>query len=46
VHPTVYNMLFEEESSFLEEMEKQNNIEITFQVDSKLHREKYKIMTS
>jgi ribonuclease G len=46
VHPTVYNMLFEEESSFLEEMEKQNNIEITFQVNPKLHREKYKIVTS
>ena len=39
-------MLFEEESSFLEEMEKQNNIEITFQVNPKLHREKYKIVTS
>ena len=46
VHPTVYDMLFEEESSFIEEMEKQNNIEITFQVNPKLHREKYKIVTS
>ena len=46
MHPTVYNMLFEEESSFLEEIEKQNNIEITFQVNPKLHREKYKVMAS
>ncbi len=46
VHPTVYDMLFEEESHFLEEMEKQNNIEIIFQVNSKLHREKYNITTS
>jgi len=46
VHPAVYNMLFEEESSFLEEIEKQNNIEITFQVNPKLHREKYKIVAS
>jgi ribonuclease G len=45
VHPTVYNMLFEEESNFLEEMEKERNIEITFQVNPKLHREKYKIST-
>ncbi len=46
VHPTVYDMLIEEESGFLEEMEKQNNSEITFQVNPKLHREKYKIATS
>ena len=46
VHPTVYDMLFEEESSFLEEMEKQDNIEITFQVNPKLHREKYNILAS
>ncbi len=46
VHPTVYDMLFEEESSFLEEIEKQNNIEITFQVNPKLHREKYVIVAS
>ena len=31
---------------FLEEMEKLNNIEITYQVNPKLHREKYKIVTS
>ena len=46
MHPTVYNMLFEEESSFLEEIEKQNNIEITFQVNPKLHLEKYKVVAS
>ena len=46
VHLNVYDMLFEEESSFLEEIEKQNNIEITFQVNPKLHREKYVIVAS
>ena len=46
MHPTVYNMLFEEENSFLEEIEKQNNIEITFQVNPKLHLEKYKVVAS
>ena len=46
MHPTIYNMLFEEESSFLEEIEKQNNIEITFQVNPKLHLEKYKVVAS
>ena len=44
MHPTVYDMLFEEESSFLEEIGKQSNIEITFNVNLKLHREKYKII--
>ena len=46
MHPTVYDMLFEEESSFLEEIEKQSNMEITFNVNLKLHREKYKIAAS
>ena len=45
IHPTVYDMLFEQEGSLLEEMEKHHNIEITFKVNSKLHREKYKIVT-
>ncbi len=43
VHPIIYDMLFEEESGLLEEMEKQNNLEITFNVNPKLHREKYYI---
>ncbi len=46
MHPAVYDILSEEESHFLEEMEKQNNIEITFQADPKLHREQYNIVTS
>ncbi len=46
VHPTIYDMLCEEESSFLEGMEKQNNVEITFQVNPKLHREKYNVVAS
>jgi ribonuclease G len=46
MHPTVYNMLFKEQSNFLEEIEKQHNIEITFQVNPKLHLEKYKVVAS
>ena len=41
VHPAIYDQLFEEESDFLEEMEKQSNIEISFQVDPKHHQEKF-----
>ncbi|MEE9258369.1 MAG: Rne/Rng family ribonuclease [Nitrospinaceae bacterium] len=43
VHPSIYDLLFEEESSFLEELEKQSNIEINFHVNAKLHQEKYSI---
>ena len=39
----LYDMLFEEDSGLLEEMEKQNNLEINFTVNTKLHREKYYI---
>ena len=46
VHPIIYDMLFEEDSGLLEEMEKQNNLEITFNVYPKLHREKYYIESS
>lgn len=43
VHPVVYDMVFEEESAHLSEMEKQFNIEIVLNVNPKLHREKYRI---
>ena len=43
VNPIIYDMLFEEDSGLLEEMEKQNNLEINFIVNPKLHREKYYI---
>ena len=43
VNPIIYDMLFEEDSGLLEEMEKQNNLEINFTVNPKLHREKYYI---
>jgi ribonuclease G len=46
VHPIIYDMLFEEESGLLEEIEKQDNLEITFNVNPKLHREKYYIESS
>lgn len=43
VHPAIYDLLFEEESSFLEELEKQSDIEINFHVNPKYHQEKYTI---
>jgi len=43
VPPIIYDMLFEEDSGLLEEIEKQSNLEIDFNIDSKLHREKYQI---
>ncbi len=43
VHPFIYDQLFEEESASIEELEKQYNIEINFQVNPKLHQEKYLI---
>jgi len=46
VNPIIYDMLFEEDSGLLEEMEKQNNLEITFNINPKLHREKYYIESS
>jgi ribonuclease G len=46
VHPIIYDMLFEEDSGLLEEIEKQSNLEITFNIDQKLHREKYQIKSS
>ena len=46
VHPAIYDLMFEEESSFIEETQEKHKIEISFQVDQKLHQEKYKISTS
>jgi ribonuclease G len=46
VHPIIYDMLFEEDSGLLEEIEKQNNLEINFNINPKLHREKYHIKSS
>ena len=43
VNPIIYDMLFEEDSGLLEEMEKQNNLEINFTVNPKFHRENYYI---
>jgi len=46
VHSAIYDLMFEEESSFLEEMEKQYNISIALQVDPKNHQEKYNFRVS
>jgi ribonuclease G len=43
VHPAIYDLIFEEESSFLDEVEKHYNIEIAVKVNPKLHQEKYGI---
>ncbi|KMP10912.1 ribonuclease G [Candidatus Nitromaritima sp. SCGC AAA799-C22] len=44
MHPSVYDLLFEEESSFLEEIEQQYSLEVNFLVSHKLHQEKYNIV--
>ncbi|MEC7641412.1 MAG: Rne/Rng family ribonuclease, partial [Nitrospinota bacterium] len=41
VHPSVYDMIFEEESLYFGEMERLYNIEIAVKVNPKLHQEKY-----
>jgi len=43
VHSIIHDMLFEEDSGLLEEIEKQSNLEISFTINPKLHREKYYI---
>jgi hypothetical protein len=44
VHPHVYDLFFEEESSFLEEIEQEYCLEVKFIVSHKLHQEKYDIV--
>jgi ribonuclease G len=46
VHPAIYDLMFEEEGSFIEETQEKYKIEISFQIDQKLHQEKYKITTT
>ena len=45
VSPPVYALLFEEETSYLDDIEKSYNIEVNVQVNHKLHQEKYTITT-
>lgn len=42
-HHSVYDMLIEEESDYLEELETKHNIEIVITQNPKLHQEKYNI---
>ena len=44
VHPCVYDLFFDEESSFLEEIEQEYRLEVKFLVSHKLHQEKYNII--
>lgn len=46
VHPAIYDLMIEEEGSFIEETQEKYKIEISFQIDQKLHQEKYKITTT
>jgi len=41
----VYDLLFEEETSYLDDIERSYNIEINVKVNPKLHQEKYTITT-
>jgi len=45
VPPAVYDLLFEEETSYLDELEKFYGIEVNVKVNPKLHQEKYNIHT-
>jgi ribonuclease G len=45
VPPPVYDLLFEEETSYLDDIEKSYNIEINVKVNPELHQEKYTITT-
>ena len=43
VHPMVYEMLFEEESTHLDEIQSLYNVDIEIKVNPKIHQEKYHI---
>ena len=43
VHPAVYDLLFEEESAYLEELEKMYHLEFHIKINPKLHQEQYNI---
>lgn len=45
IHPAVYDLLVEEESAFLDELERKQKVEVTIKVNPKLHQEKYNIIT-
>jgi len=45
VPPPVYDLLFEEETSYLDDIERSYNIEVNVKVNPKLHQEKYTIST-
>jgi ribonuclease G len=46
VHPQIYDLMFEEETSFMEELEQRYGLQVTFQVNPKIHRAKYRISVS
>ena len=43
VHPCIYDVFFEEESSFLEQAEQEYGLDIKFLANHELHQEKYDI---
>jgi ribonuclease G len=44
VHPSVYDLFFDEESSFLEEIEQEYGLEVKFLISHKIHQEKYNVI--
>jgi ribonuclease G len=45
VHPSTYDLMYQEEIAFIEETEEKHKIEIIFQANPKMHQEKYNITT-
>ncbi len=45
IHPAVYDLLIEEESAFLDELERKQKVEVNIKVNPKLHQEKYNLIT-
>jgi len=43
MHPFVYDVFFEEETSFLEQAEQEYGLEIKLKENHELHQEKYNI---
>ncbi|MCH8207996.1 MAG: Rne/Rng family ribonuclease [Nitrospinae bacterium] len=44
IHPAVYDLLIEEESAFLDELERKQKVEVNIKVNPKLHQEKYNLI--
>ena len=45
VHPSVYDLLFEEESAYLDELENMYHLEFQVKINTKFHQEQYSIVS-